>query len=329
MEIEIHDQPFNEKSFVVPTMGVHDLSLEDVHDEEHKSFPTLWHFAGLVQRKYPWLSFATERENNSGWHRGLHRVYVYMPQHCYTLGAIGYGTFLDESQKEDTRTYTVWSPHIQNNRYNTGSQIYMKTTDKLERGVNNVKFIRPLTPANYMQRSVYALHDHYTDEISDRRRIVTDARSEITGSARYFDDLIGAYRQWVMYKSDPRLDIKPYEYSEALADRIDTYLATAEESEELLQNVTSDMYQVRTTEDGFEVNRLDLQLANGRTSYYDTKPAIIHPVQTYKGDELPRSIANKLGVLDMTHAETDQQDIKFILGVGYTQIKGHLYYVTA
>ena len=132
-----------------------------------------------------------------------------------------------------------------------------------------------------------------------------------------------------MYKSDQRVEIKPYEYSEALADRLDTYLSTAAESDELLQNVTSDMYQVRTTEDGFEVNRLDLQLANGRTSYYDTKPAIIHPVQTYKGDELPRSIANKLGVLDMTHAETDQQDIKFILGVGYTQIKGHLYYVTA
>tara|TARA_Y100001949_G_C15856222_1_gene272938 strand:- start:121 stop:738 length:618 start_codon:yes stop_codon:yes gene_type:complete len=205
----------------------------------------------------------------------------------------------------------------------------MKTTDKLERGVNNVKFIRPLTPANYMQRSVYALHDHYTDEISDRRRIVTDARSEITGSTnRYFDDLIGAYRQWVMYKSDPRLDIKPYEYSEALADRLDTYLSTAAESDELLQNVTSDMYQVRTTEDGFEVNRLDLQLNNNKTRF-GSDPVIIHPVQTYKGDELPRSIANKLGVLDMTHAETDQQDIKFILGVGYTQIKGHLYYVTA
>ena len=327
-EVVLYDQPFSTESRVVPTRALHDLPIDDWE----YTAPELRDFIFRVKEEYPYLSFATGTDVNKADKSLLNmsRVYVYMPHQCYTLGAIGHGTVLDESQKDDTRTYNVWSPHIQNRRYKYGAQKYMKTSDTLSKAVSNVKFIRPLTPVNYLQRSAYDIHTKCTEEITRRERIVGDAKSKITGSpSTYFDDLIGAYQQWSRYKSDPRLTISPYEYKKDLADKIDTYLDTATESAELLKQVTSSMYQVRTTEYGFDVNLIEVPSVSNSGNRYALPNLTIHPVQTYKGGELPSSISGKLAILDMTHAETAQDSIEFILGVGYPQIKGHLYYVTA
>ena len=321
MKIDIHwDKRFRMESYVIPTTDVTDIESLEAKDSP---FPPenpkpLQAFIAAAQKKYPYFSFGV---------RGTYfpsTVYVYMPEHCYTLGAIGYGDYTDESTKDDPNTYTVWSPYIHNRRYHYGSQLYMKSSQHIAKAVDSMKYIRPHTASSYFLRTGQDMDDAYTGQVGDQREKVNRARSTITLNDNvFFDELLAAYRHSKL------LDVQPYKFSDVLTNRLNKYIDTAAESDELLQNISTSMCQVRTTEHGFEVTLLSLGKGrfkgNGTRSDADVT---MQPTQTYARDELPRDIARKLGVLDMTHADTKQSSIEFILGIGWTALKGHLYYVT-
>ena len=324
MKIDIYwDKRFRSESYVIPTMDVTDIESLDIKDSPYggtypEGLTRIQSFIAAAQKKYPYFSFAVRGTYLQG------TVYVYMPEHCYTLGAIGYGDYTDESTKDDPNTYTVWSPYIHNRRYHYGSQLYMKSSQHIAKAVDSMKYIRPHTASSYFLRTGQDMDDAYTGQVGDQREKVNRARSTITLNDNvFFDELLAAYRHSKL------LDVQPYKFSDVLTNRLNKYIDTAAESDELLQNISTSMCQVRTTEHGFEVTLLSLGKdrfkGNGGRGDADVT---MQPAQTYARDELPRAIVRKLSVLDMAHSNTKQRNIKFILGIGWTAIKGHLYYVT-
>ena len=324
MKIDIFwDQRFREESYVIPTMDVTDIKSLDIKDSPYgdtypESLKHIQSFVAAAQKKYPYFSFGVR----STYLRST--VYVYMPEHCYTLGAIGYGDFTDESTKDDPNTYTVWSPYIRNRRYHFGSQMNMKSSQHMAKAVDNMKYIRPHTASSYFLRAGRSMDDAYTSVVEEQRDKIIHARVTITNHHNvFFSDLLAAHRHSKL------LDVQPYKFSEVLANKLDKYIATVAEGDDILQNISTSMCQVRTTEHGFEVTLLSLGKSrfkgNGNRGDADVT---MHPAQTYARDELPRAIVRKLSVLDMAHSNTKQRNIKFILGIGWTAIKGHLYYVT-
>lgn len=323
MKIDIFwDQRFREESYVIPTARV--TKIDSLTFKENP--PTteealrLQSFITAAQKKYPYFSFGVRGE-----YHFRSSVCVYMPEHCYTLGAIGYGDFTDESTKDDPNMYAVWSPHIRNHRYNYGSQLYMKSSQHMAKAIDNMKHIRPHYASSYFLRAGSRMDDAYTSAVDEQRDKIIHARATITNRhSIFFSDLLAAHRHSKL------LDVQPYKFSDVLADKLDKYIVTTEESDELLQNISTSMCQVRTTEHGFEVALLSLGKdrfkGNGNRGDADVT---MEPAQHYARDKLPRDIVRKLSVLDMAHSNTqDVRDIKFILGIGWTALKGHLYYVT-
>lgn len=338
MKIDIFwNQKFREESYVTPTALLTEVKPLTVRENQNTTGPRfpleslegepvftekarhLQYFVGEARKKYPYFSFGVE-----GTYIGNY-VYVYMPEQCYTLGAIGYGDFVDESTKDDPDMYTVWSPHIRNGRYNFGKQLHMKSSQRIGRAVDNMKYLRPHTASSYFLRAGSTMDDAYVMEVDERREEVNKAKFKITGYPKvFFDEMLAAHRHSKL------LDVQPYKFSDVLTDRLDMYLSTVAETDALLQNVSTSMYQVHVTENGFEVALIDLgkDRFKDRGSRNDAN-VTMEPVQHYSKGELPEGIARKLSVLDVAYPDIKGGDRKFILGIGWVAVHRQLYYVIA
>ena len=318
--LDIHyGQPHNAQTFTVPMRGIDDLEFYDRLATELKTFVL------AVKAKYPYLSFGISNDVYVG-DRIIHRVYVYMPEHCYTLGAIAYGDFRRgdySSEREEKKEFVVWSPNIRNMRIKDGNGRYRASSSSIDKAVSIVgKQVRPFTSTSYLMIAGERMVNGYANEINSAREKTNKARSKITSDPNmYWQDLLNIHSAQKAGLSEPP------KLTPTLSNFLDDYVFQVGDTQELIDKATCKVLQVRVTADGFEVNPIQLSerlLESDYSTAYGTVD--FGPMTRYLGDSLPKHIQEKISTLDMVHA-TNTHEASFLLGVGWISYKKRLYYI--
>tara|TARA_R100000951_G_scaffold29575_2_gene25564 strand:+ start:3092 stop:4090 length:999 start_codon:yes stop_codon:yes gene_type:complete len=311
---------FSSRTGIEPTNTI--VDIENISPEQIVTFnPELKTFLAAIKTKYPHLSFGIS-EQTVGLNN-LHKAYVYMPEHCYTLGMVGYGDFRAGNHTDRKEEYAMWSPYIRNARVKSGSGQWRSSSSNMKTAVKNVGYyIRPHTSVSYLLIAGKTMVDMYTTTINGARHQVQYAMKKVTNEpATFWTDLLN------IHKAQKAELQRPPKLSTILSNLLDDYTNQVGETQELLDKTTVNMLQVRTTVDGFEVNKLKLNdrvTLNPSSAYGNVE---LGAATTYTPETLPEQIGNKLSTLAMVHATTNEEDIDFILGVGFVDVKGHLYYI--
>lgn len=335
---------FTTEAFVRPVSEIVEVGVG-----EKPVLPKLRLFMEAVQKKHPHLLFGYV-EGTGG---VLYRVYVYMRDHGYTLGAIGYGDF--RSTEDDVRTerrdskdyFVVWSPFIRNMRVKYGSNKFAAHTEiqqsctewpdeqvnkALAKALVNVNRIRPFTALNYVSIAGQDMLRRYSGELNAARDMKQRAMSKITQDVyTYWPDLLGLHAA-AQLGSGVAHTISP-----KLSNMIDDYHSQVGETQELLDKATVNMWQVRVTGGGYEVNAVklnDRMIENpssqyGSIGFGDVTTYMAEGPSSQYGDELPIDMATKISTLEMIHVSDGGTlyDQKFTLGVGWVSISKQLYYI--
>tara|TARA_R110000787_G_scaffold4066_3_gene15815 strand:+ start:1486 stop:2364 length:879 start_codon:yes stop_codon:yes gene_type:complete len=118
--------------------------------------------------------------------RGLHTarkcgssMYVYRPQDTYVMGWICYADHMDAGDGE--KRYSVFSPNIQNSKYQNGEREHMSSTLHRAKGVKNaMKHLRPLTALQVLGQTKSGFYD----KLSEVRATATLAYSKAADPVR-------------------------------------------------------------------------------------------------------------------------------------------------
>jgi hypothetical protein len=123
-------------------MGPH---ANDVH-------PNLAEFVNELRRAAPWLRFAVDRVIPY-----IREVYVYMDNHEYALGRVGYG---DYAIRDTNTVYMVSSRNIKNGKVaDWRSQHHMVQTEDLKRAVKSaLKYLTPMSCVEIASESYDTFH---------------------------------------------------------------------------------------------------------------------------------------------------------------------------
>lgn len=312
---------FSGYAYVVPTHDLEEIPLK--HGDIEGLSWQLVAFMEQVKSKYPHLSFLYMDDDHNNKRSRI--AYVYMPGQLFTMGAIGHGDFRISDYRDGGLTartsnrYYVWGPHIKDLRVESQCNArYATTSDTLDKAVDKVKRLRPLTNLGYLSVSGHTMLARYESAMRKAHKLVESAKSNITHSPSvYWDDLFNAYKH-------AKRGLK-YEYSPQLVEKFEEYIYKTNESVELLAKRSDYVAQVIPMGDYWEVNKIKIDF----TSYkYGIKHEVeYYPIEEFTDETLPRDIASKVSMLDMLQRDENEWDIDFVLGVGMTALKRQMYYV--
>jgi len=215
--------------------------------------------------------------------QSLAEVWVYMPEHDYAMMRIGYADYAVRGSG-DTK-FGVYSRLLQNDKFSTDrDQYHMATSDNLERILKTVKKImRPYTP-----------HDSANVTFEDYQTKVHQNVWRANGAAREAKDA-------VMGLNDLRNELFAlydlgYEFaSETLKDKIGKWKIAASEMA-MAEAAKRDTYYVNVLLQGDELICNVISVHNVRKINGVTPT---HTAQTFKMEDLPEDIAEKVATLGM------------------------------
>lgn len=244
-------------------------------------------------------------------------VWVYREQDTYPMGYISYANHMD---KDGERRYNVFSPNINNGKYQYGERKYMSSTENRAKAVKNAaKYLRPLTVEQVIERA----QDRLVDKTyAVQGQVRQDAHSATVPIKRnlfevnsYSDPKPNALQKELWHLLQSGYQFVDKEVEETLRAAF-TALEDLKDSKVIHSRnyifVEVVQFRGQTVFRGFDdvVNSRSVEGRKDRTGEQFV----------YQQDQLPEHIAEKLAVLSMV--DVDQ----YVTGVGYRSA-GNLFYL--